>query len=143
MSNGNRGKDSEKIFEKSVLIPRCQSALEVYRKMADAYEGSKREVAADFEWLRNGKLHLVEVKSLALIHRLPYPNFPPEQVARLRRWRDAGAVCWVAVHHTKLTGHAWRKIPAEFFYTRDTKRPTGSWNLEQFPLISLQDWDLI
>lgn len=144
MSNGNRGKYSEEVFKKAVLDVHCVKATEKYIKLPDAYTGSKKEVPADFLWQRNGQLHLVEVKSLAATpYRLPYYNFPPEQVARLRLWSLTGAICWVAIHHSSLQGAQWRKIPAEYFFTRNPDKPAGSWNLEQFPLIYLNDWDAV
>jgi hypothetical protein len=112
-------------------------------RMADAYEGSSREVPADFIWLRKGVLHLIEVKSCTLVNRLPYHNFPPEQVARLRRWRDAGAICLIAIHHPSLVAGAWRKIPLEPFLSRNEDKPSGSWNLEPYPLLDLPDWDAV
>lgn len=143
MSNGNRGKNSEEIFRKALLDVHCIKATEKFIKLPDAYSGSKKEVPCDFLWHRDGKLHLIEVKSLSLPYRLPYYNFPPEQVARLKLWSMTGAECWVALHHTHYQGAQWRKVPAEYFYTRNTEKPSGSWNLEQFPLIYLSDWDSV
>lgn len=142
-TKGNRGKLAERIFKAKVLDVQCRNATNVGMRLADAYEGSGREVPADFLWLRHGTVHIVEVKSCQMVNRLPYHNFPPEQVARLRRWRDAGAIPWVAIHHPSLTACAWRKIPGEVFYNRNPEKPSGSWNLEQFALLDLEDWDSV
>ena len=139
VSASNRGKWAEtevKKFLKKMEVANC-----AHHRFPDAHAGSFVTAPADFMFLQAGKFRLLEVKEVDHEFRLPYANFAPEQVARMRMWQAAGAHAWVLVYHKPVGG--WRLIPAEWFLNRpklsDSGKPIGSWVLTEFPLMTLTE----
>ena len=136
---GNRGKYAEgkvKAELKKLEAANCAS-----HRFPDLHSGSRAPAPADFLVLQNGKLRLLEVKQVEHPERLPYGNFSPEQVNRMRMWGAAGAATWVLVYH--VPHKAWRLIPAAWFLNRplrtENDKPIGSWVLSEFPLVTLAE----
>ena len=79
---------------------------------------------------RNG---LIECKQTEHAFRLPFGSFGVDQVGRMRIRALAGSECIVLIcyHTTGTRGSQWRKVPLEFFETRDGPK-FGSWDLSKF-----------
>lgn len=82
-------------------------------------------------YTRNG---VIEVKSVENSHRLPYGNFNPDQVGRLRIRQMAGSETMVIVAF-RPEGYApyWRTAPLEYFEARERK---GSWDMSDIDAYS-------
>lgn len=135
----NRGKYAEGEVKK--FLKKLEAANCAHHRFPDVHSGSMVTAPADFMFMQAGIFRLLEVKEVQHDFRLPYDNFSPDQVARMRMWQAAGAHAWVLVYHKNLK--AWRLIPAEWFLNRPklsaSGKPVGSWVLEEFPLVTLAE----
>lgn len=135
----NRGKYAEGEVKK--FLKKMEAANCAHHRFPDAHSGSMVTAPADFMFMQAGIFRLLEVKEVQHDSRLPYDNFSPDQVARMRMWQAAGAHAWVLVYHKNLK--AWRLIPAEWFLNRPklsaSGKSIGSWVLEEFPLVTLAE----
>lgn len=135
----NRGKYAEGEVKK--FLKKMEAANCAHHRFPDAHSGSMVTAPADFMFMQAGIFRLLEVKEVQHDFRLPYDNFSPDQVARMRLWQAAGAHAWVLVYHKNLK--AWRLIPAEWFLNRPklsaSGKPVGSWVLDEFPLVTLAE----
>ena len=135
----NRGKYAEGEVKK--FLKKMEAANCAHHRFPDAHSGSMVTAPADFMFMQAGIFRLLEVKEVQHDFRLPYDNFSPDQVARMRMWQAAGAHAWVLVYHKNLK--AWRLIPAEWFLNRPklsaSGKPVGSWVLDEFPLVTLTE----
>ena len=135
----NRGKYAEGEVKK--FLKKMEAANCAHHRFPDAHSGSMVTAPADFMFMQAGIFRLLEVKEVQHDFRLPYDNFSPDQVARMRLWQAAGAYAWVLVYHKNLK--AWRLIPAEWFLNRPklsaSGKPVGSWVLDEFPLVTLAE----
>lgn len=128
-SVGDRGKSAEKEAKKILNLWDKQADFAYYR-LPDARAGSKAPTLADFLLMDSGVMRLLEVKEVAHDFRLPYQNFAVDKVARMKKFVWAGAKGTVWVYST--TTDEWRTMPGEFFFDRDTSKPSGSWDLRAF-----------
>ena len=135
----NRGKYAEGEVKK--FLKKMEAANCAHHRFPDAHSGSMVTAPADFMFMQAGVFRLLEVKEIQHDFRMPYDNFSPDQVARMRMWQAAGANAWVLVYHKNLK--AWRLIPAEWFLNRPklsaSGKPVGSWVLDEFPLMTLTE----
>ena len=135
----NRGKYAEGEVKK--FLKKMEAANCAHHRFPDAHSGSMVTAPADFMFMQAGVFRLLEVKEIQHDFRMPYDNFSPDQVARMRMWQAAGAHAWVLVYHKNLK--AWRLIPAEWFLNRPKLsaggKPVGSWVLDEFPLMTLTE----
>jgi penicillin-binding protein-related factor A (putative recombinase) len=135
----NRGKYAEGEVKK--FLKKMEAANCAHHRFPDAHSGSMVTAPADFMFMQAGIFRLLEVKEIQHDFRMPYDNFSPDQVARMRMWQAAGAHAWVLVYHKNLK--AWRLIPAEWFLNRPklsaSGKPVGSWVLDEFPLVTLAE----
>ena len=135
----NRGKYAEGEVKK--FLKKMEAANCAHHRFPDAHSGSMVTAPADFMFMQAGIFRLLEVKEVQHDFRLPYDNFSPDQVARMRMWQAAGAHAWVLVYHKNLK--AWRLIPAEWFLNRPklsaSGKSVGSWVLDEFPLVTLTE----
>lgn len=135
----NRGKYAEGEVKK--FLKKMEAANCAHHRFPDAHSGSMVTAPADFMFMQAGIFRLLEVKEIQHDFRMPYDNFSPDQVARMRMWQAAGAHAWVLVYHKNLK--AWRLIPAEWFLNRPklsaSGKPLGSWVLDEFPLMTLTE----
>lgn len=123
-SQANRGKSLEQRFKALCGVKEAKASFSSYR-FPDAHSGSRAVVPADMMTMWDGQLHMVELKEVAHATRLPYKNFRPDQVARMRKWQLAGAKSLVLIHHT--AADVYRVLPVDYFLDR----PEGqaSWQL--------------
>lgn len=139
VTTANRGKYAEGEVKK--FLKKLEAANCAHHRFPDAHSGSMVTAPADFMFMQAGIFRLLEVKEVQHDFRLPYDNFSPDQVARMRMWQAAGAHAWVLVYHKNLK--AWRLIPAEWFLNRPklsaSGKPVGSWVLDEFPLMTLAE----
>ena len=135
----NRGKYAEGEVKK--FLKKMEAANCAHHRFPDVHSGSMVTAPADFMFMQAGIFRLLEVKEIQHDFRMPYDNFSPDQVARMRMWQAAGAHAWVLVYHKNLK--AWRLIPAEWFLNRPklsaSGKPVGSWVLDEFPLMTLTE----
>lgn len=135
----NRGKYAEGEVKK--FLKKMEAANCAHHRFPDAHSGSMVTAPADFMFMQAGIFRLLEVKEIQHDFRMPYDNFSPDQVARMRMWQAAGAHAWVLVYHKNLK--AWRLISAEWFLNRPklsaSGKPVGSWVLDEFPLMTLTE----
>lgn len=124
---GQRGKWAEGRLK--AHFKKLENATAAHFRFPDARSGSLQTAPADFAFLRDGKLYLIEVKEVHHDFRLPHGNFRSDQVARMRLWEAAGATSLVLIFHS--TTAKWRVLPASFF----VERHGGSWDLSRFPLM--------
>lgn len=118
----NRGKTLEKDF-KTLCDAESVRARFSYHRFPDAMSGSFTVAPADFLIENSGATKLVECKETQYPSRIPYQNFRADQVARMRKWKQAGMQSKVIIHHTK--GGGYRLIDIDFFVERDLSK--GSW----------------
>lgn len=151
MSNrGTRGKWAEgKVRE--VLDSYTKLADIAYHRFADARAGFRQEAPADFQILQGGRTVLLEVKEVEHTHRLPYNNFPTDQVSRMRLWELAGAKVVVLVAtkqvetpYNRKSSRIWRIAPLSLYRERPTEpaegqtRKVGSWDLSKISPVTLE-----
>lgn len=132
-TTGTRGKFAE--GKVKAVLKKMESANCAHLRFPDARAGSLATAPADFMFLKNGKLTLLEVKEVNHAHRLPYQNFALDQIARLRLWQAAGAAAWVLVYFTPTKEWKYEGL-LEFMDRKlvsETGRPIGSWNLSHIP----------
>lgn len=125
--HANRGKYAEGKFRDACKS--FQVAEFNYHRYPDAHGGSRVAAPADFMTLYKGTMNLVEVKETEQERRLPYGNFAPDQIARMRAWGLAGARGFVVVYHAKTK--LYRLFDLLPFHDRDESR--GSWFFEDPP----------
>lgn len=127
----NRGKFAEgkvKAKLKSLETGNC-----THYRFPDAHAGSFSVTPCDFMVMRDSKLTLLEVKQVQHNFRLPHGNFSPDQLARMRNWKLAGASAWVLVYFAPIT--AWRLVEADYFLVKQG----GSWDFRAFPTMTLDE----
>lgn len=129
---GTRGKYAEGRFKK--FLKAQESVNATHYRFPDARAGSFTVTPCDFMFMKESKAFFIEVKEVEHEYRLPHRNFAPDQVARMRQWKMAGAVCRVLVCH-RTVGYAWRVVDIDFFLTRDK----GSWDLSGFKSMGESD----
>lgn len=133
MTTANRGKYAETVV-RIHLTKLAKQADTAFYRLPDMHAGSRAPTLADFLLLSKGQLFLIECKQVNHPFRLPYGNFSPDQVARMRLWQLAGARAVVVIYHTPLD--AWRGLPLDFFLDRSQG---GSWDLSNIPTVKLED----
>lgn len=133
MTTANRGKVAESLL-KVHFTKLAKQADTVFYRLPDAHSGNRSPTLADFLLLNKGQLYLIECKQVNHAARLPYGNFSPDQVARMRMWTLAGATAIVLIYHTPLD--AWRGLPLDHFLDRSQG---GSWDLSNIPTVKLED----
>lgn len=151
-TQGTRGKLAEGKVKDELTKLAVNSGI-AYHRFPDARAGSFKTAPADFMFGEKfestqqlTKLRMLEVKEVNHASRLPFKNFETDQVARMTSWEWAGASCWVIVLHIPwlIDGRygkdkqAWRLLPLEFFKGERLK-PSGSWNLEEYPRRTLAE----
>ena len=127
-TSGNRGKFAEGQVRK--VLKGMESASMVWSRWPDLHAGSRAPAPADFIICSQGQTVLLEVKECNHTHRLPYPNFPPDQIARMRAWAMAGSKAYTLVYFSAadewfMAGIDW------WFQNRITERDgkvVGSWD---------------
>jgi penicillin-binding protein-related factor A (putative recombinase) len=122
MSAGNRGKYAESKFRDECKFYENQQNF-AFHRFPDAHAGSMVSAPADFQTCYKGVLRLIEVKETEQDNRLPYNNFAPDQVARMRMWQLAGGESWVLVYHKNTK--VWRVFKVDQFV--DRREDQGSW----------------
>jgi len=133
MSTGTRGKAAESAVKKRLEV-RAKSSNFAYWRLPDARAGSFMPTLADFMYVDDGEMTLLEVKEVAHTYRLPYGNFGEDQVARMRVFQAAGANTLVLIHHS--TTKLWRYGRVDQFLDRSVG---GSWNLSSWPTFKLEE----
>lgn len=128
MSTALRGKYAEGRVRD--WLKNAEKADTAFMRMPDAHAGSLVTTPADFLTCRQGRLTLLEVKEVAHATRLPHKNVKPDQLARMRMWKMAGAHAWVLVCHMPMK--LWRCVPIEEFI----EKTGGSWVLDKYELHS-------
>lgn len=128
----DRGKDAESIINK-VLIKLALRADTAFYRLPDARAGSRRPTLSDYFMMHKGVTFLLEVKEIEHEYRLPHKNFEKDQVARMRRFKFAGAKTYVLIYHSTLD--KWRCSELDFFEAREG----GSWDLRSLELQDLHD----
>ena len=130
---GERGKASEK--QVSAALSTFDGRQDTtWWRVPDARAGSLQPALADFLLLHRQHLILIEVKEVAHAFRLPFHNFDVGQVARMRRFKLAGAHSFVLTYFKPLK--KWRCVEIDWF----TVRPEGaSWDFREFPAVDLKE----
>jgi hypothetical protein len=128
MSTANRGKWAEGRVRD--WLKAAEKADTAFHRFPDAHAGSLVTTPSDFLTCRQGRLTLLEVKEVQHSTRLPHKNFAPDQIARMRMWKMAGAHTWVLVCHMPVK--VWRCVPLDTFM----ERTGGSWVLDEYELHS-------
>lgn len=145
----NRGKYAESKVKEFLDDWKRKVAGFTFNRILDAH-ASKGAMAnpqpGDFQWFldtghyaqpSNGQTYritrngLIEVKEVEHTHRLPYKNFGPDQVSRMRIRELAGSepLVLVCFREKGQRGAIWRAPPLSFFMERDPNKPSGSWDL--------------
>jgi penicillin-binding protein-related factor A (putative recombinase) len=132
MSTANRGKVAETLVKKRLEVLSKSSSF-VWHRFADMRSGVRQVALADFMFVNDGKLALLEVKETQHDFRLVLGNFSADQVARMRMWEAAGCDATVLIYHS--TTKLWRRLPVEAFLTRTG----GSWDLRLCPTDTLEN----
>lgn len=134
---GTRGKWAEGKVKEYLNAASCKVDISSYR-FPDARAGSFVTVPSDFMVVARGIPTFIEVKEVKHASRLPQKNFDAGKVARLHKWKMAGATAAVIVYHEPLgrsgaawrEAHAWRVLAIERFLIREP-----SWDLSDSPLL--------
>lgn len=136
MTAANRGKGAEDAVKKALLLN--TSADFSYARWPDFHAGSRQPAPADFISCCQGRLTLLEVKEVASASRLPYKNFDPAQIARMRSWVLSGATAYGLVYFT--TSEKWFLAGIDWFHrnriTELNGKPVASWDMSKEKL-----WD--
>lgn len=139
-SAADRGKKAEAEVKK--MLQKLEAANCAYHRFPDARAGSFAVAPADFMFMQNGIFRLLEVKEVQHTHLLPYANFAPDQVARMRMWQAAGAKSWVLVCFKKASP-SWRLAPVDWFLARpktnEKGKAVGSWDMTEFPRMTIAE----
>lgn len=139
MNAANRGKYAE--GQVKAMLKKLEASDCAHHRFPDRRAGSFATAPADFMFLQSGLLRVLEVKEVDHEYLLPYKNFDPSQVARMRMWQAAGAKAWVVIYFTPAK--FYRLLPVDYFLNRPLKtvtgRPIGSWNLSDFPFVTLKE----
>lgn len=125
-SEANRGKVAEGLMKKALQQLEKSKHDLCFERIADARSSrgmSSNPRDGDFVIYHAGKNILLELKEVAHAARLPKPNLPNDQKARLRKRQLAGTICKVVVYHSP-TG-VWRLLDLDYF----DLGTTGSWEL--------------
>lgn len=128
MTYGNRGKWAEGQVKK--VLKGMESSGLVWNRWPDMHSGSRTPAPADFIICSQGQTILLEVKECKHRFRLPYANFPPDQIARMRAWQMAGAKTYALVYFSEaeewfMAGIDW------WFQNRISEKDgkvVGSWD---------------
>lgn len=148
-----QGKYAEGRVREFLKRLKADRASFTYNRILDAHSAKgamSNPQAGDFQWFeredeavlvarkdRQATVHyltrngLIEVKEVKHTNRLPYKNFSPDQVGRMRIRQMAGSKCLVLVCF-RPEGHNpyWRSAPLDYFEQRDPARPSGSWDMD-------------
>lgn len=132
---GQRGKWAEGKARDWMKNRNDSDALFAFLRYPDARAGSAQPAPSDFEATHRGTNFKIEVKEVKITtvssRRLPAANFASDKRGRMRKWRMAGAECWVIVCHL-VEGRGgvkeWRLAPIEHFQDHQT-----SWDMLGFP----------
>lgn len=134
-SAADRGKGAEtKVRDRLNVL--ANAADVAFWRPPDLRAGSMQPALCDFLVMYKGRLTLLEVKETAKDGVLPCANFSSDQVARMQKWRLAGANSMVLVLCTK-TG-MWRALALDRFIQRPSKY--GSWDLKDVTPNTLEHW---
>lgn len=79
---------------------------------------------------------IVEVKEVKHEFRLPYKNYSADKIARVNVRCLAGTEALVLICH--MPAKKWRAVPQAFFNERDADKPSGSWDLSEFPYVDFK-----
>lgn len=126
----NRGKWAEGEVKK--LLKKLEMANCASHRFPDAHAGSLATTPSDFLVCRAGKLTLLEVKEVQHDYRLPVKNFAPDQRARMRMWKLAGAQALVLVCFQP--SRVWRLADIDYFTNEG-----ASWDMRDVPTGELKD----
>lgn len=152
MGVANQGKSAEQQVRKYLELLDKHPAF-TFNRNQDAHSAGGRfvAVAGDFQWFgqyehllrdeynsptyhsRNG---IVEVKEVKHDFRLPYKNYSPDKVARVQKRVLAGTEALVLIRFMPLD--QWRAVPLAVFRQRDEAKPSGSWDLSQYPFVDFR-----
>ena len=128
MSRGMRGKYAEGQVRK--VLKTMESASFVWTRWPDAHAGSRTPALADFLICSQGQLILLEVKECKHTFRLPYANFPPDQIARMRNWTLAGSRAYTLVYFSE--SKEWFLAGLDWWYANrvleKNGKVVGSWD---------------
>lgn len=129
----DRGKDTERAVEKH-LAELAKRATFSWERYPDAKAGSMKEALADYLIVKDGRLTLLEAKEVHHTSRLPHGNFKVSQVARMRRFKLAGARAFVLVQFQPEG--LWRAADIDYF----AHRSGGSWDMRAIEPKPMADW---
>lgn len=137
----NRGKYAEAQVKKKLAS--LESARQAYARWPDARSGSFAVALADFLIMRDGRMTLLEVKEVAHDFRLSHTNLDLSQIGRMRAWASAGAQADVLVYHS--TTKLWRTASIQWFFENyrrinEAGKAVGSWDLREFPTMTLDEY---
>lgn len=141
VASANRGRKAEALVKKKLTA--LEAANFAHYRLPDTHSGSFTRTLADFMFVKEGKLILLEVKEVAHDFRLPYGNLKVEQIATLRAWKSAGARGHVLIYHS--TTKLWRAADISWFFLNykkvsETGKPIGSWDLSSIPTGTLDSY---
>lgn len=128
-SEANRGKSSEDDVKKYLeAYDRKTKAFDWHRNY-DAHTAGGRfpRQVGDFEFYMPNCFGIIEVKETETVATLPFKNYKPEGVAKLRKRMWAGGRVFVLVHHTRH--EVWRVSGIEPYIHREGK----SWDVSGLP----------
>lgn len=132
-SIASRGKSAEATVS-AVLSEIARQKRFAFDRLADARAGSRTAAIADFLCTLDGKMIFIEVKEVEHAYRLPHKNFDKDQVARMRRFKMAGATAIVVVHFKTIK--LWRGADIDYF----RERIGGSWDMRDVLPQPLEHW---
>ena len=141
VASANRGRKAESLVKKKLTA--LEAANFAHYRLPDTHAGSFTRTLADFMFVKEGKLILLEVKETVHEFRLPYGNLKVEQIATLRAWKSAGARGHVLIYHS--TTKLWRAADISWFFLNykkvsETGKPIGSWDLSSIPTGTLDSY---
>lgn len=147
MSASNRGRYAEGKVREFLKAWAEAHANFCFNRILDAHSAlgaMANPQPGDFQWFKlvdgaeiwlDERMHpftrngLIEVKEVNHANRLPYKNFAPDQVGRMRIRQMAGSEPLVLVCHRTSSGNYWRAPDFDFWLERDATKPSGSWDL--------------
>ena len=135
-SEANRGKVAETLMKKALQSLEKTRHNLCFERIADARSSrgmSSNPRDGDFVIYHAGKNILIELKEVGHAVRLPKPNFPNDQKARLKKRQLAGTICKVVVYHS--TTGVWRLLDLDYF----DLGLTGSWDLTETKAYNLKE----
>lgn len=130
-SVGERGKDAESKVKKELAA--LESASCSFYRFPDRRAGATVTAPCDYYLLKDGHSYFIEVKEVEHEFRLPHSNFEKPQIARMRKFKWAGATSIVLVYFKPLD--MWRARDVDYFLNTEG----GSWDMRDTKLKTLSD----